>query len=92
MKNKKNIKKYKKIIEVDQVSHFHVYAVFSGTILVAKKCCSELLFNVEKTQVNYPIQRHKVSYYPFPPPFFVCHPFPFVVGVIADYGVEYEIW
>jgi hypothetical protein len=23
--------------------------------LVAKKCCSELLFNVEKTQVYYPI-------------------------------------
>ncbi len=37
------------------MSHFHVYAVFLGTILVAKKCCSDLLFNVEKTQVNYPI-------------------------------------
>ena len=37
------------------MSHFHVYAVFLGTVLVAKKCCSELLFNVEKTQVCYPI-------------------------------------
>jgi hypothetical protein len=56
MKNKKNKKiKIKKITEEDQLSHFHVYAVFLGTVLVAKKCCSELLINVEKTQVYYPI-------------------------------------